>query len=141
MQVHKVKVRKVKVQQVQLHKVQMYQVQVHQVQVYQVQVYQEHHMHQVQVQQEHHPDNGSNNSEEVEHIEYDSDFKILDWHARDAYQGLRWTWRGGICPYVTTLLQSELLDTHSDKQRRETLSFFSPSFLQFHILKLRVLYE
>ena len=47
-------------------------------QVHQVQVQQEHQVHQVQVQQEHHPDNGSNNSEEVEHIKYDSDFNLLD---------------------------------------------------------------
>jgi hypothetical protein len=46
--------------------------------LHQVQVQQEHPMHLVQVQQEHHLDICSNNSEEVEHFEYDSDFRRLD---------------------------------------------------------------
>ena len=108
--------------------------------MYQVQVQQEHQMHQVQVQQEHHPDNGSNNSEEVEHIEYDSDFKILDCMRVTPTKASAEPDEGGSVPMRLPFSSRSYFDAYSDKQRRETLSFFSLSFLQFHILKLLVLY-
>ena len=38
---------------------------------------------------ERHYDNHDNESEEVEHIEFDIDTKKLEWDAHDAYTGLR----------------------------------------------------
>ena len=53
--------------------------------------------------QERHSYNHINNNEDVEQIEKDSDLKRLDWHARDAFKGLRWTWRGGMQAILATL--------------------------------------
>ena len=53
--------------------------------------------------QERHSYNHDNDNEDVEHIKYDSDLKRLEWHARDAYQGLRWSWRGGMQAILANL--------------------------------------